>query len=1013
MSRVNQGRASQVLATRQRKQPFALTSHVCDTGQIMDRQRILRHRLVSLVDQRWQGGLTLTVGGPGMGKSTLVNQAMTESEMLARGQEWLIRCGRGWDAAQLEVGFRRSIPGLEEVDARRLVELLWTHAPHGIGLVVDDAHELDDSGIDMLVEIRRQLPSNAHLWVIGRDLPRFVARFMTADPVLVINEEALLFDDPELSAFASVSQLKPSTLANAGGWPALLALCASAGDAVASAYLYDSVLAGLSQQQQGDLAVAAALGEIDAALTGRVLRGTATSLAAVPLVDLLPGGGIAVHELWRDPTSGLVDRERLDDAARLTAAHAERLGDVDHAASVLHHGALHDDARRLMIRHIAAGADRVPLDRVQRWLGLATAPTDGLLRQTLQLLRSGLVDGTIDPQRLESLSDRCRLAGEFDLEALVAQMRFAIAWSADDVDACQAIADRLIELDIAHIMSSSQARAMKEITTARASLDHVAVIERIRAARAEHGDVPGLDWNLPLELETLIRLGRPHAALARLEGLDEQHAAQKVRSVTYGLTYWFCGRPLEAIRAIDSLLELPGRFRGIDYSWRSTSEFFRAWSLHGSGDAADLVEQRAGDLGSMTAGARPLSAYSQVCHGLTEIGQLINSGQEAEAAAAMDRLASLVPPTSGLAMHAWFVGAAAWYLLRPDDRPMLDAFMVDDLFAEANALFRAFLAGRDTGTVPADLIASFPPPATIGTVMPARWAAELALRLPASQASLCDAVFDTLPERGRPLIDAIAESSSSDARLKAAASDRRAASPHPPKQPVVISLCGQPQLDTGANGGAAEWRRGRVRALFGLLALRGPRTREAAIDIVWPDLDSAAGRRNLRVTLSYLSRALEPDRPRNTPPWFIRAENDTIALHHEALTIDVVTIRAELARAAHAEQQGLASQTIAALEAACSNYRGPLLVGLDDPWIEQERATLARQVHAAALRLSALQLARGITDAVRWAELAIEIDPWSLPALQARVDALDRQGSPEVEDARDRLALLTNELGAN
>lgn len=72
----------------------------------MRTHRILRDRLVSLVDRRWDGGLTLTISGPGMGKSTLVQQAMSESRTLGRGQEWLVRCGRGWGwgADQLEIG---------------------------------------------------------------------------------------------------------------------------------------------------------------------------------------------------------------------------------------------------------------------------------------------------------------------------------------------------------------------------------------------------------------------------------------------------------------------------------------------------------------------------------------------------------------------------------------------------------------------------------------------------------------------------------------------------------------------------------------------------------------------------------------------------------------------------------------------------------------------------------------------------------------------------------------------
>ncbi len=970
----------------------------------MQPHRILRERLVTAADHRWSGGLTVSFGGPGMGKSTLIRQAMAESHTLGRGNEWLIRVVPDADAAALLTALHRELELRVGPSPEAIAEYLWAQAPRRVGLIIDDAHELDDSGFDLLLELGGRLPTNAHLWVSTRDRPRVVARLLAASPVLSINEDELRFDDDEVSTFARAEGLVAADLQSAGGWPAVLALSVSAGPSVTSGYLYETVLAGLSRRQQGDLAVAAALGELDPEIAGRVLEGPAADLTVIPLVDVARDGTIVVHDLWRSPTAELIDPDRRNSAVRAAAQHAERRADIDRAVSMLHGNGLTADARRVMVAHIAAGADRVPLERIERWLTLAAEPGDGLLRQTLQLVRGGLVEGTIGPDRLEALSEQCQRSGELDLEAVLAEVRFAIAWSADAADECVAIANRLIELNDAGIEHASHARATREITAARAALDNERVIALIRAARIELGDLPGLDWNLPLELETLVRLGRPIEALARLESIDERLAAAKTRSVTYALTYWFCGRADDALASLDHQLSLAGRFSGIEHSWRITSDLFRSWR------GIDTRPWSPPEVAN-----RQSSTYSLVSGRLVEVARLINDGREADAAAALGALAVDHPPTGGFALHAWFMGAAAWYVLRPDDRPMLDAFMTDGLFAEANALFRAFLEGRDGMVIGPQRIAAFPPSATIGTILPCRWACELALRLPPQAAALRDEIFTSLPGAGLPMLEVLVQSrdATADGRaLAQRASTWLSAVPQPPAHLVRVHLCGPPRLDVGVastDPSASEWRRGRVRALLGLLARDKRVTREAAIDALWPHLDQTAGRRNLRVTLTYLTKALEPQRVKSAPPWFVRSEQDSIVLNDDGLELDVLVIERCLATASTAQRHGLASQAIDSLRTACESYHGPFLIGLDDRWIEDERTVLGRRVHEASLRLSGLLLAGGLDEASVWARLATEIDPWSVRAQQALVDALP-DPSPERRAAETRRRQLDEEL---
>ena len=61
-----------------------------------------------------------------------------------------------------------------------------------------------------------------------------------------------------------------------------------------------------------------------------------------------------------------------------------------------------------------------------------------------------------------------------------------------------------------------------------------------------------------------------------------------------------------------------------------------------------------------------------------------------------------------------------------------------------------------------------------------------------------------------------------------------------------------------------------MRSLLLYLVLHGPVRREQIMDALWPNLDVDTADRKLRVTLTYLYRALEPDRCNGEASFFIR-----------------------------------------------------------------------------------------------------------------------------------------------
>src|SRR5918995_3017922 len=141
---------------------------------------LTRPRLLRALLGRWEYRVTSVVGGPGLGKTTLLAQAVAENRLAPRGEDVWIGAGQG-DAdgvvlacdvlAAVSGEGRDRVAGMvtgatdEAPDPARVADAVWRRAPTALCLVVDDAHWLTPGspGATWLTALVDALPANGHI----------------------------------------------------------------------------------------------------------------------------------------------------------------------------------------------------------------------------------------------------------------------------------------------------------------------------------------------------------------------------------------------------------------------------------------------------------------------------------------------------------------------------------------------------------------------------------------------------------------------------------------------------------------------------------------------------------------------------------------------------------------------------------------------------------------------------------------------------------------------------------
>jgi DNA-binding SARP family transcriptional activator len=157
-----------------------------------------------------------------------------------------------------------------------------------------------------------------------------------------------------------------------------------------------------------------------------------------------------------------------------------------------------------------------------------------------------------------------------------------------------------------------------------------------------------------------------------------------------------------------------------------------------------------------------------------------------------------------------------------------------------------------------------------------------------------------------------------------------------------------------------DWRSVKARQLLQLLLVERGRMlpRDRIMDMLWPGLEAEAAANNLRVTLSRLTKAIEPSRPEGAPTYYVVQQGDTYGFNVEAdHQYDAADFSAAVDAGRAALQKGQTGEAIAHFRQAISLYGGTFLPDcLYEDWSVVERERLGLLFTEASLKLGDLLL---------------------------------------------------------
>lgn len=969
-----------------------------------------RARLLTRLGQRWHHRLTTIVAGPGFGKTVLLAEALAAHQ--GAGQDLWLSCEPDDRSSHhLIAGLARAAGLSASDDLDAVLESLWARTPESVCLVLDDVHEVPrrSTGAAVLQGLLDDLPGNAHVVLASRDpVPVRTARLAASGGLHRITEADLVLDAHEMEAFARLREVDPGLLAPTGGWPALAELTATAGGGMVLDYLWEEVLADLGDTRTVELAKLVAVGgaddDIASAIRGRPTRAD-DLVAGVPLVERSADGVVSLHALW-----GPALRRHLADADAGEARRAAAAVHIAHhrhgaAVALLAEAEAWDDLLAIVrdgAMHLVAPTSAVDLCR---WCDALPAE----LRNEPEVLLAAALERRAD-EPLESVAmlvaarEAFAVRGDVDGEAVALAHEGLIRWWTHDVVGLAGLIDRVT---ILAETGSTLARTLTQVGDG-------AVAHLAGDSDAVRAHLDGLDGLVPSGWVAAIQWLRS-VAHRRDGDLDPARLAleRAPGSAADGFRFEFETARLRTDWLAGVVDETCDRWRWHrqahadqhdHYTEReATLELARIEAWLGRPQIARLRLEESDGLLAMPSPLADLLAC------LAEAAIAVAEGDEPRAAA---RLSGEVCAALG-GPDAWYwrdrAAIALSHVLVPESRDQWTEEPLGTAHLPGLRLATALESVR-SGESHAMRTFEWPAAGVVRAHLPQRWVAELIAGAAAAGSPAPSDLPQALGADLRPLLRRLADEHPVRA-VAAAAATLAAAIPALPSTTLDISVLGPLVVrHDGVPIDSAELRRRRVRELLCCLVFHREVRRDALAVDLWPDHPDPA--QNLRVTLAYLQRVLQPDRGADDPPFFVRTHHGSLRLEpSEELTVDVWSFDTRMDAAVAADRAGSPAEALDAYLGAIGSWRGePHGDAPDADWVVGERTRLRARMVSGGLRAGELLLAVGrYGEALAAAEQVLVADRWCDEAYQLMVRVHLAEGDPGAADRTRavRQAILT------